>query len=1387
MARRYRILIIIAAVLVALPIVLCAALLVLGNTDSGRRLIEHSTDRLTSGGVLLQGLSGRFPDQLRLARLQLRDPQGLWLEADDIQLDWSPLPMIRRHLSATLLQAARVAIERAPAYTSHTPPSDTIDFWLRALKVERFDVERFELGAPLVGNAVALRLSGNARITSWQQAAVQLSAQRLDQVPATYRLLAALDGTHVRAQLDLQEDANGPLTHLILLPDLGALSVHLRLDGPRDAVAAQLTAQGGALQASAQGSVNLRTRAAVMQLTLDAPAMSPRPDLSWQQLSLHGSWTGTLAAPLTTAHLELAGLNSGALQLAALTADVHSQGDALAVDASLAGLALPNPIAGLLGGAPLQLHAQARLGAAARPVDFTLSHPLLGATGHWDTSGAATLSLSLKDIGPLAALASVDLKGRGSLEAKLQTSGSTRRVELSGGLDIAGGDALLVRLLAPRAMLSAALSFKDGGFEIERSQLQASKLQLSLRGRDELGTLKLDFNSALPDLAALSPALAGQLSAQGQLQGVSPRLTLAAEVNGQLSAHGSQPGPLRLSLRARDLPQRPNGRVELTGTLDQAPLQLAASVERAADGTLTARVERGEWKSARLAGDLRIDTKGLEPVGRLELHVAQLADLDGLLGQPLQGSLDGSVVFDRTNGQSRAHLTIDAHNAGVPSQQLQLLQLRGDIAEPLHRPVLALQLSAQALFKGALSKLHADIRGPPETLKLHLMASVQPGGEPAAAPQSDGGPPVSAPAGSATASAIAGSTQAAAAPQLRLDTSATLSLERRELRLTALKADYREQTLHLLAPAELSFGDGVAFDSLQLGIGETVLQVGGRLTPALQLHAKLQNFTPALLRVWLPDLLAEGRADADADLNGSLAQPLGQLHLQARGLRSSNGAARGLPSTDLDLTAQLGAQTVQLELQMHAGEGLQLQVKGQVPLNRNAEIAVQLNGSFNLNVANPIIEASGQRLLGQARIDVELAGTPAAPQARGTLTLTGGELQDYPRGIRLTNISATLAADGEQLQLKEFTAHAGTGAITASGTLGLGAGNLPVALQVSAHNARPFASDLLTATIDMDLKVSGGLRTQLAAAGSVHIDHADINIPNALPPDVAVLNVVRAGQKPAPAVKASSTIVALDLTVSAPRAVFVRGRGLDAELGGQLRIQGTAADPDISGGFDLRNGTVNLAGTSLTFSSGRVGFNGSGVKKRVDPTLDFTATTSSGGGTATLNVGGYADAPVITLSSTPEMPQDEILSRLLFGVSVTQLTPLQLAQIGAALATMGGVGGGGSFNPINAVQRKLGLDRLAIAGGSTNNGAATGTAGETGNSASIEAGRYVTRRIYIGGKQSTTGSTQAQVQIDLTQSLKLQTTLGTGGGTVQGATPQNDPGSSVGLAYQFEY
>jgi translocation and assembly module TamB len=82
----------------------------------------------------------------------------------------------------------------------------------------------------------------------------------------------------------------------------------------------------------------------------------------------------------------------------------------------------------------------------------------------------------------------------------------------------------------------------------------------------------------------------------------------------------------------------------------------------------------------------------------------------------------------------------------------------------------------------------------------------------------------------------------------------------------------------------------------------------------------------------------------------------------------------------------------------------------------------------------------------------------------------------------------------------------------------------------------------------------------------------------------------------------------------------------------------------------------------------------------------------------------------------------------------------------------------------------------------------TGIPGSTqNNGATIEAGRYVTPRIFVDLKQNTTGATQVGVDVDLTSKLKFQTRLGTGTATVQGTTPDNDPGSSVGLSYRFEY
>ena len=214
----------------------------------------------------------------------------------------------------------------------------------------------------------------------------------------------------------------------------------------------------------------------------------------------------------------------------------------------------------------------------------------------------------------------------------------------------------------------------------------------------------------------------------------------------------------------------------------------------------------------------------------------------------------------------------------------------------------------------------------------------------------------------------------------------------------------------------------------------------------------------------------------------------------------------------------------------------------------------------------------------------------------------------------------------------------------------------------------------------------------------MNIKHADINIPGGLPPGVAVLDVRRPGrEKRAPPPEEPALVVGLEVEVDAPRAVFVRGRGLDAEMGGKIHIAGTAAAPQISGGFALRRGTFDLAGTSLKFVRGEVGFAGAGLQRRLDPTINFAAETTAADVTAKLGVTGFASAPKIALSSTPELPQDEVLARLLFGVSVKELTPLQIVQIARSGQYAQGWRRWG-MNPLAKAQKRLGLDRLSVSG-----------------------------------------------------------------------------------------
>jgi translocation and assembly module TamB len=370
-----------------------------------------------------------------------------------------------------------------------------------------------------------------------------------------------------------------------------------------------------------------------------------------------------------------------------------------------------------------------------------------------------------------------------------------------------------------------------------------------------------------------------------------------------------------------------------------------------------------------------------------------------------------------------------------------------------------------------------------------------------------------------------------------------------------------------------------------------------------------------------------------------------------------------------------------------------------------------------------------------------------------------------------------VAADGGTVRVTRFAAKAGPGTIEASGSLDLTAPGEPLDLTFTARGARPLANDLLTADLDADLTLRGEMAGKLTAAGRIFVRHADIRIPERLPTGIAVLDVRVAGAPPPPPPPAPGPNLALDLTIEAPQQIFVRGRGLNAEMAGTVHVQGSTTNPIPSGGFTLRQGDFSMAGQTLTFSTGQVSFDGGSL---TDPSLNFTATTTAGDVTATLAITGTASRPKIALTSVPSLPQDEVLAYLLYGTPTTSLGPLEIAQIAATLASLAGVAPT-LTNPLESLRTTFGLDRLTIGAGS-----------------SLEAGRYVARNVYVGARQNVTGSgTQAVVQVDLAKGLKLEATAGTSnagtstGGTATGQSATGAGGSadaaSVGIKYEFEY
>lgn len=609
--------------------------------------------------------------------------------------------------------------------------------------------------------------------------------------------------------------------------------------------------------------------------------------------------------------------------------------------------------------------------------------------------------------------------------------------------------------------------------------------------------------------------------------------------------------------------------------------------------------------------------------------------------------------------------------------------------------------------------------------------------------------------------------------EARLDLTTDLAAEIGDLtRFAALAGQPVAGSLSadLTAEAELLSG---AFDLVLTGSGTDL-----RLSDALpaQLLAGETSLTLSALRN------EAGLTLRDLSLDGA------QLALDGSGRINSGGAmvdidAR-LANIGLFTDALSGPVTAAADATRGPGEDAPWRLNSSV--SSGAGITANLSGSVAADAGTADLRATGQlplalanralqprSVFGTLSFDLALSGPPALQSLSGSFRTSGARVTLPNVQTALEGISASGRLSAGRVRFDASGALASGGTVSASGGVGIASATLPAEIDLSAQDLRLVDPTLYEARIRRaEIALRGGLAGAMQVTGDVRLGESEIRLPESglggaapIPPITHFGETpperrtrIAAGLGPAPSGPGGggSQRIGLDVTITAPGRIFIRGRGLDAELGGRLRIGGTSANVLPSGRFDLIRGRFSILGTRLDLAEGSATLQGN-----FDPILNLRAVTRAGEYQIAIELGGPVTEPDIGLSSSPTLPEDEILAQLLFGRSVSALSPIQLLRMADAAATLAG-GGGGGGGLFSNLREGLGLDDLDLQTDSEGN-------------AALRAGRYLSDNVYsdvtIGGD----GDADLSLNIDLTPNVTARGTFA------------SDGESSVGIFYERDY
>jgi translocation and assembly module TamB len=436
-----------------------------------------------------------------------------------------------------------------------------------------------------------------------------------------------------------------------------------------------------------------------------------------------------------------------------------------------------------------------------------------------------------------------------------------------------------------------------------------------------------------------------------------------------------------------------------------------------------------------------------------------------------------------------------------------------------------------------------------------------------------------------------------------------------------------------------------------------------------------------------------------------------------------------------------------------------------------AEGTVDMTATGQLPLALANRALAPRSVSGTLGFDLALRGRPSLAAVSGQIRTSGARVTLPILQTALENLQASGQLSGGRLSFDAGGDLGSGGRITTRGTLDITSPGLPAQIAVTGQALRLVDPTLYNALIDRaDISITGALAGSLQVAGDIALGETELRVPETgLGGSTAIPPITHLGESAAErrtrlaaglgpresAGSGGSQRIGLDLTIAAPGRVFIRGRGLDAEMGGTLRIGGTTANVIPAGRFDLIRGRLSILGTRLDLTDGSATLQGN-----FDPFIRLLATSRSGGYTIGINLIGPISAPEISFTSTPALPEDEVLAQLLFGRSVSALSPVQLLQMADAAAAL--AGGSSRSGIFASLRENLGLDDLDL------------QTDEEGNAA-LRAGRYLSDNVYTDVTLGGSGNTGVSLNIDLSPSV-----------TARGSF-NSDGTSSLGVFFERDY